>query len=212
MFLAGSWIGPNVVARKGNNWSHKMSKNTGRNTPGLSKSPSASNRKRTTRTAAAAVAGDERSVTSGTRSVASVSRSVASVSTWSTGSKCPGLPPFLLKQLLKDIEHPDVGGIDRLRKKGDHSLSNILDKRLDIDQGKLYAKRGDPIRSHILKCVNRWKNLTRQAYLESVLDRHQVQSVGYIYISCWLERSVCLLIKISLLEEVSSVGARYLLY
>jgi len=51
-------------------------------------------------------------------------------------------------------------------------------------------------------------NPTKSKEVNDLIKR--IKNVGYV--SCRLERSIYLLIKISLLEEVSSVGACYLLY
>jgi hypothetical protein len=81
-----------------------------------------------------------------------------------------GLPSFILKQLVFDIE--EAGGIKNLAKTKNHILHGIVDQRPE-----LYGKRGDPRRSQIQKKVWGWKQLHKEGkYFEQVLNRLQVKS------------------------------------
>ena len=100
-------------------------------------------------------------------------------STTTEGSKAkkrPGLPVHLAKQLLTDVEK-QPGGIKYFSEESEHRLSALLDARLDVDDGALYGRRGDPIRRQITKYVTRWKSLTELKYL-ALLNQYQVPSAA----------------------------------
>ena len=113
------------------------------------------------------------------RSVGTQGSVASEVSISSTGSKRPGLKPYLLSALLQLIESEEWGGIERFKKEPKHSrlLQNLLDSRLPIDGGELFGTTGDSVRGRIGKYVDRWKGHTQDHYVVNVLDRYQVQSL-----------------------------------
>jgi len=144
---------------------------------GLPKSPSSTSRRSRRQqqlppvvSVASAEAGDDRSV--GTQG-----SGASEVSISSTGTRRPLLQPYLLAAVLELIESEEWGGIDRLKKEPKHShlLQKILDSR--ADGGELFGNTGDPLRSRIGKCVDRWKGYSYEHYVAIVLDKYQVQSL-----------------------------------
>jgi hypothetical protein len=83
------------------------------------------------------------------------------------------LAPHVLKEVLKDIEHPSFGGIDTLRSKekgsGQHLLADLLDgkesERELAGLDPLYCRQGAPVRTKIGEYSQRWKKLSELKYL-----------------------------------------------
>ena len=96
------------------------------------------------------------------------------VSYSSTGTRRPGLPPHYLTQALQDIESQEFGGIAAIQNQGpgEQLLCNLLDKNTEF-----YGEKGDNNRILLGKYVDRWKNYSREKYLEKVLPRYQVSPV-----------------------------------
>lgn len=104
---------------------------------------------------------------------------ISDTSAASSTSSRPGLPGHLIKQLLKDIEHPGFGGLQRLQSSANGGEFRILTKLLDSrdDKHELYGEPGSIRRRKVQKYVDRWRKYPKFKYLD-LLEKYGVKPSG----------------------------------
>jgi hypothetical protein len=93
----------------------------------------------------------------------------------SSGRVRPGVPAYVQKQLVDDIE--EAGGIKLFgsSKQEYQALAALLDTNIE-----LYGERGDALRTKLRKKVNHWSTLAQKGlYADKVLNRYGIVSAQH---------------------------------